>query len=179
MAELAISTLRDEAAAALTMDPYRAMNALWLVLVKTANRFPRVAQEHEQIASLLRRFSRAEASRVASTKGVDELLALDPPLETILSDSGERLGTEKTRKELARISELRTLDPKAALMATFEILQRIRDKREHGFKSPNGRRDTEILTAGVSILWPMVETCLQKVEVKDLSASEPGTRKGS
>jgi hypothetical protein len=153
-----VDALREEALAATALDAYYAVNGLWLVLVKAANLLPRNAEEHEQVASLLRQFNRSEAARVVATDGIDSLLNLDPPLETFLAEPGERLQARRAQKELTRIRQLRSTDPKAALAVTFELLQRIRDKREHGFKSPKGTRSSEILSAAVSILLPMVDT---------------------
>jgi len=138
-------------------SPYRAINGLWLCLVKCANLLPTAGEEHEQIASLLRRLSKQQASSVLSSKGVDELLALDPPLETVLSDPRERLESLKTAREVARLRRRRDTDPKAALLALFELLQRIRDKREHAFKSPVDQRAMKILDAAVSILRGLCE----------------------
>jgi hypothetical protein len=101
------------------------------LLGKASELMPRVGEEHEQIASLLRRFSREEACAVVSDKGVDLLLDIQLPLETVLSGNGERLYRLPDARELERIREWRASDPKAALATLFEILQRIRDKREH------------------------------------------------
>jgi len=145
-------SIAREAADARTLPPYRAVNGLWVCLVKLANLLPRVGEEHEQIASLLRGFSREEACVVVSDEGVDALLNLQPPLETVLADDGERLYPLPAARELGRVRERRTSDPKAALAALFQILQRIRDKREHGFKTPEGSRDDQILNAAASVL---------------------------
>jgi hypothetical protein len=152
-----IDGLRQEAASWAESGPYQAVNGLWVVLVKAANLLPRVGEEHEQIASLLRRFDRAEAQAVLSTEGVDALLDLDPPLETALAEAGERLQAIQARHELGRVRQRRSSDPKAALGSLFEIAQRIRDKREHGFKTPKGPRDSTILSAASLILRSMVQ----------------------
>jgi len=135
-----------------SVRPYQAFNELWLVLVKLANLLPTVGGEHEQIVSLVRALSREESARVVADVGVDRLLALEPPLETLLAEPRERLNERTAATELERLKVRRTGDPKASLLALVELLQRIRDKREHGFKSAHGLRDTEILEASVSIL---------------------------
>ncbi len=158
-----LGAIREEASQTEGLVPYLAVNGLWLCLVKTANLLPRVAGEHEQTASLLRRFTRSEAVTVIENAGVRQLVDLDPPLETVRSDEGEGLVPLQAQKHLARIRERRSTDPKAALAALFEVLQTIRDKREHAFKTPKGARDTAILGAATSILKTIVAIALTKV----------------
>jgi len=76
-------------------------------------------------------FSREEACAVVSDKGVDLLLDIQPPLETVLSGNGERLYRLPDARELERIREWRGATPRLLWATLFEILQRIRDKREH------------------------------------------------
>ena len=149
------------------LQPYRAVNGLWICLVKLANLLPRVGEEHEQIASLLRTLSREDSASIMTSEGIDDLLNLDPPLETVLAFPGERLSATKARKELERIRARRTNDPKAALGALLEVVQRIRDKREHGFKTPEGPRDNQILTATALILNCAVEVITQSPSVNE------------
>lgn len=158
-------SIASEAADACALPPYQAVNGLWVCLVKLANLLPRKGEEHEQVASMLRGFTREEARLVVYEIGVCALLDLHPPLETVLADDGERLSHSRAARELSRIRKLRTTDPKAALAALFEILQRIRDKREHGFKTPEGLRDTEILKAATSILSCLVQLGLARAEI--------------
>lgn len=132
--------------------PYEAVNGYWICLVKLANLATRTAAEHEQVAALLRALPRETAASVLTSDALDRLAALDPPLETLLTSPGERLKPLATAKELLRARARRTSDPKASLLALFEVLQRIRDRREHGFKSPTGPRDTEILEAAAELL---------------------------
>jgi hypothetical protein len=63
---------------------------------------------------------------------------------------------------LGRIRDRRATDPKAALAALFEILQRIRHKREHGFKTPEGPRFDDILKAAVSVLDRLLSIAVTK-----------------
>jgi hypothetical protein len=158
-------SIASEAADAGALAPYQAVNGLWVCVVKLANLLPRKGEEHEQVASMLRGFTREEARVVVYDSGVCALLDLHPPLETVLADDGERLYPLPVAGELERIRKRRTRDPKAALAALFEILQRIRDKREHGFKTPEGSRDAEILTAATSILDCLVRVGLSRADV--------------
>ena len=152
---LKLDSIREEVREAVALHPYQAFNGFWICLVKLANLLPTVGEEHEQVASLLRRFTRHEVAAVLTDAGVDRLLDLAPPIEMILADKRERLHTLSAAHEVARVRKLRTRDPKAALAALFEILQRIRNKREHGFKTPSGPRDSEILQAAGSVLGRM------------------------
>lgn len=150
--ESKLSQIMTEAGDALALPDYAAFNGLWICLVKMANLLPGVGEEHEQIVALFRRLPRPALVSVTMDAGVDQLLELDPPLETIVADPRERMHTSKASRELERIRSRRKSDPKAAMASLFEILQRIRDKREHGFKTPNGQRDATIIQATVLIL---------------------------
>ena len=134
------------------LPPHSAFSELWVCLVKMANLLPPAGEEHEQMVSMLRQLPREKACHVLSNAGVDRLLELDPPLETILAESRERLAPEKAARQLERIRNRRDSDPKAALLALFEILQRIRDKKAHGFKTRKGTRDQDILSSATTIL---------------------------
>jgi hypothetical protein len=158
-----ITAIAREAADARMLRPYGAVNGLWVCVVKLANLMPRIAEEHEQIASLLRGFSREEALMIVSDRGVDDLLNLQPPLETVLAENSEKLYPLPAARQLERIRNRRTSDPRAALMALFEILQRIRNKREHGFKTPEGPRDDQILGAAALVLNRLVTMALARV----------------
>lgn len=163
-----LRAIAAEAEEATSLTPYRGVNALWVCLVKLANLLPSAGEEHEQVASLLRNLSRDEAVGIVSGEGVDRLLNLEPPLETILGDERERLSPLPAGTEVARIRSRRAHDPKAALAALFEILQRIRDKREHGFKTADGPRDSEILGAAFAVLNEIVLVLMNSMQAGSL-----------
>jgi hypothetical protein len=174
-----LDLVRNEICEVTDLAPYQAVNGLWIGLVKLANLLPTVGEEHEQVASLLRRLSRPEAASVVADAGVDQLLDLDPPLETFLADDRERLYPLPAAKEIARIREQRLRDPKAALASLFEIVQRVRDKREHGFKSTSGDRDGEILCATRSILKRMCEAVFENLAASDSALGDRPAQFGS
>lgn len=145
--------------------PYDAVNGYWICLVKLANLAIRTASEHEQVAALLRRLPRDAAAHVLASEALDRLAGLEPPLETLLTSPGERLKSLATAKELLRARARRRSDPKAALLALFEVLQRIRDRREHGFKSPKGPRDTEILESAAELLALLCTALVRHIRV--------------
>ncbi|MBK6581280.1 MAG: hypothetical protein IPG17_35015 [Sandaracinaceae bacterium] len=138
----AIDPIEAELSGAGRLDVYHGANALWVCLVKLANLFPTSGEEHEQIAAMIRRFTRAQAAAILAEPGVDALIGLDPPLESVLAEKRERLGQSSATAELNRLRARRERDPKAAIAALFEILQRIRDKREHGFKTTKADHET-------------------------------------
>jgi len=132
--------------------PYTAVNGYWVCLVKWANLFPSAGDEHEQVAALLRGIPRVGAKTIVTAKAVDDLINLEPPLETVLAHPREILKPMSIQKAMARLRTRRERDPKAGLMALLEIIQEVRNKREHGFKTPAGPRDHEILSASAAIL---------------------------
>jgi hypothetical protein len=150
--EAKLDAIIEEMNAAFTPLPYLAVNVLWLTLVKMANLLPTAGEEHERMASLLRHLPRELVRFVVMDESVERLLTLNPPLETLLTDPRERLFPGKTAEQLQRIRSRRKTDPKGALSSLFEIVQRIRDRREHGFKSIHGPRDLEVLSPTVRIL---------------------------
>lgn len=156
----AIDPIEAELSGAGRLDVYHGANALWVCLVKLANLFPTSGEEHEQIAAMIRRFTRAQAAAILAEPGVDALIGLDPPLESVLAEKRERLGQSSATAELNRLRARRERDPKAAIAALFEILQRIRDKREHGFKTPSGPRDNVILRAFNAIVQGVCTTAI-------------------
>jgi hypothetical protein len=177
MTKARLDSIASEAEASKRLSNYQAVNGLWLCLVKLSNCVPTVGEEHEQMLSVLRKLSRDDATRICHNAGVDELLELKPALETVLADERERLQALQAQRELTRIRERRQRDPKAALTALFEIIQRIRDKREHAFKTPDGPRDGQILGAARKILTEMVLACLQQLKSAERRA-ETGSRVG-
>jgi hypothetical protein len=152
-----LNAITDEILAAVELPPPYAFNGLWVALVKMTNLMPTVAKEPEQVAALLRKFSRAEAASVVEDPGVETLLSLDPPLETVFGDKREQRFPLQAAKEFARVRDRRVRDPKGALVSLVEVLLRIRNKREHGFKIFGQSRDEEILEAGTSILRRVLE----------------------
>jgi hypothetical protein len=83
---------------------------------------------------------------------VDNLLDLEPPLETLLSARHERLNAARTAEELELIRRHREDDPKLALYKLTEVLKRVRNRRAHGFKTPEGPRDNEILGSALGLV---------------------------
>jgi len=152
------SAISDIKAAAQLSD-YEAVEVLWVALVKLANQF-RGADEHKRMLALLDTVPQDRIQATLRNPGVDALLSLNPPLETILVDPHERLNGPQTAVALQHVRDLRDRDPKAAMIELSHILKRIRNKRVHGFKTRDGSRDTEILGAARNILKELCEACI-------------------
>ena len=133
-----------------TLPPYEGFEVAWVALIKLANLLEG-SSEHKRLEALLDRLSEDVVQSLLAGPAVDELLSLDPPLETILADPHERLDAERTAQELGAARTLRRSDPKEALRNLTYVLKRFRNRRAHGFKTPSGPRDREILAAGVRI----------------------------
>ena len=144
-------SMLEEIDAASEQYPYEAVDVLWVALVKIANSFPG-SNEHRRMLALVESMSSEAVWQVLELPAVDELLHLDPPLETVLANAHERLEPQATQKAIEAIRLTLHNGPKAALIALGELLKRIRNKRAHGFKTRKGPRDTEILSAAKLIL---------------------------
>lgn len=133
------------------LSPYEAVDVAWVAVIKLANLLPG-ASEHKRLLALLERLPPERIQSILSRKAVDTLLNLDPPLESVLSMPHERLDVERTAQELAVVRRHRVDEPKLALLNLAEVLRRIRNRRAHGFKTPYGPRDQEILGAAAPLL---------------------------
>ena len=116
--------------------------------------------EFGRVRSLVSRLPLESVSRVLANAGVDELLDLDPPLETVLAHRHERLETVQVHESIAAIRARRLVAPREALVELGSLLKRIRNKLEHGFKTPSGPRDQEILGAACRVAESLVRESL-------------------
>ncbi len=134
-----------------SLPVYEGFDVAWLAVLKIANLLPGVT-EGVRMAELLNRLSEDSARHIVKSKEIDTLINPEPPLESILSSPHERLNRDGTRQELESVRLHRNDDPKLALEKLAAVLKRIRNRRSHGFKSPTGPRDVEILGAGLLLL---------------------------
>jgi len=167
--KLTIEQIGAEVRRAEVLPFYEAVSELWVCLVKFANVLPTAGEEHEQVCALLRKFDRETARNLMANGAVDRLLDLDPPLETVLAHPRERLQLQQAARELERIRMRRASDAKGALMAVLEILQRVRDKKMHGFKTPKGPRDQEILEPASSLLLELCRAASEHLATADIA----------
>jgi hypothetical protein len=145
------ATILEDIVAGSNQNPYEAVDVLWVALMKSANTMAG-GNEHRRMLALVGAMPEEAIRRVLQLPAVDDLLDLNPPLETVLVDRYERLASEATQQAIQIIRSKRQDDPKGALVALAEILKRIRNKRAHGFKTMKGPRDQVILGAAKSIL---------------------------
>jgi hypothetical protein len=146
-----ISQLREDVKRTRTLPDYEAVNVLWVALVKAANSCSG-RDEFERMKKLLSRVAERDIEVILNSDAVNQLLNLDPPLETVLAHSLERLAPDGTAHAVSEIREKRNTAPREALLHLGSILKTIRNKREHGFKSDTVARDREILGATRLIL---------------------------
>jgi hypothetical protein len=130
---------------------YEAFDVAWIAVLKIANLLPG-REEDDRLLELLGRIPQDTVRHVLNRQEVDTLLNLQPPLETILSSRHERLNAERTGLELAMVRIHRNDDPKTAMGNLARVLKRIRNRRAHGFKTPEAPRDNEILGSALWIL---------------------------
>ena len=134
----------------LTLPAYEGFDVAWVAVIKLANTLDGPS-EHKRLEELLGLLEEDTVRGMLVSPAVDTLLGIDPPLESILADPYERLDSEKTAGELDAVRSLREKNPKEALRNLTLVLKRVRNRRAHGFKTPEGPRDKEILSAAVKI----------------------------
>ena len=98
---------------------------------------------------------------ILALPAVDHLIGLDPPLETVLTSKHELLSTLEAEHAISEVREFRTNVPRRALGELCRLLFLIRNKRIHGFKTPQGPRDREILESAGEILTALTGACLE------------------
>ena len=151
-----IDVARAELARSQTLSDYEAVDVAWVAMIKAANTRPE-PNEHRRLLALLDQVGEDQVRAVLRQPGVDVLLNLQPPLETVLTSPHERLDMDRTAKEIDSVRQSREQDPSSAARSLAEILKRIRNRRAHGFKTPYAPRDQEILGAAASILRAMAQ----------------------
>jgi hypothetical protein len=139
---------------------YAAMNTLWLALLKLAN-LEEGKSEGERMVRLIGRIPEATIRAIVIDESLDSLLKLEPPLETFLSHPRERLDTKKVTEAIEKVSTLRISSPREAMEGLGFVLKAIRNKREHGFKTRFGPRDSEILRPARQLLDQHCRAALQ------------------
>jgi hypothetical protein len=120
-------------------------------ILKMSNLIPGKS-ENDRMISLLGILTKDRVKDILSGPAVEELVDLQPPLETILTSPYERLNADLTSHELTKVRNLRTTDSKEALLNLVFVLKRVRNRRAHGFKTTAGPRDEVILRASLRIL---------------------------
>jgi hypothetical protein len=160
-----LEAVRAELARSSDLPAYEALDVVWVAVIKVANLLSGDS-EHRRLIALLNRLPEDSIRPVLQQKGVDVLLNLDPPLESVLtSPPHERLAADRTVRELAVVREKRGKEPREALRNLTEVLKRVRNRRAHGFKTPDDPRDLEILRASADILRNIGETAIHALRL--------------
>lgn len=145
-------------------DDYTAVNTLWLGLMKAAQSFD--GNERESRDKLLAALDPVDLNGLLASAGVEQLAGLHPPIESMLTYEGEQdwLDAEKAKARVDCVRDRRMHDPRQAASCLVWLLRRIRNRREHGFKTPDGPRDREILSAARLCLEAFCAASLRTLE---------------
>jgi len=145
-----------------SLNPYEAVDVAWVAVIKIANLLPGDS-EHHRLKQLLEKLPDNQIKILLKNHAVEELLNLDPPLESLVYHKYERINFERTKNELEIVKLERERNPKVALEKLAHVLKRIRNRRAHGFKTPDGPRDQQILSATVQILQELGQIAVESL----------------
>lgn len=145
-------------------DPFSDFDLLYNALIFTATHV-KGPDEHSKIRLLLSWLDGHELERILALSEVSALIQLKPPLETLISwKRGESSKKEEIKNSLKRLRDRKNETPDRLTAALINVLSTIRNKRYHGFKSPESPRDNEILGNGAVILKKTLELLLMKTQ---------------
>ena len=144
------------------LSDYEAVDVTWVAIIKLAN-LHAGKREHDRLLTLLDRIPEDRARIVLAHEAVDALLNLDPPIESVLNMPHEHLDAKRTVDELQAVRHHRQDQGRLALLNLVKVLKRIRNRRAHGFKTPYGLRDQQILRAASQLLRLMGEVSADAV----------------
>jgi hypothetical protein len=150
-----------------SLPDYEAFDALWAALTKVVNVMQGESErdlDRQRMESLFKKLSEEEIKRLLKDGSVDSLIFLDPPLETILTDPGEKAVEDSTMRIIAEVRSSRDSDPRGALINLVEILGRINDTRVHGLKTESRSGDNEVLSSARKILYLICILTVSKLD---------------
>lgn len=122
-----LKSIRAEFTRSRGLPAYEAVDVAWVAIVKTANLLPGKS-EHERMYALLDRLPENRLLPILQRQAVDTLLNLDPPLESLLTATHERLDAKRTEAELFLVRKKRLTEPKQALLSLAGVLKRVRNR---------------------------------------------------
>jgi hypothetical protein len=146
-----INDVRSDLEAAASESDYAAVNTLWLALLKLAN-LEDGKSELARMDTLVGHIPEDTVRAIVNDPAADALLNLDPPLETVISHPREKLETAKITAALEKVRSERAAALREALAGLGFVLKAIRNKREHGFKTRAGYRDTRDTTPSPTVV---------------------------
>lgn len=164
-----VNSVRDELEAASRLGPYAGFELAYVCLIKLSlselderdfNSLSPVKRESRRLFKMVARLPEERMREILELPQVDGLLSINPPLGTYRSHEKEEIYESDARRGLKRIRLNRTSDPREALGSLMYLLKMIRNKREHGFKSPNVARDQAILAPAYALVVAMAKACL-------------------
>ena len=144
-----------------SLPDYEAVDVLWGLLIKAANLVDG-ADERQRTLSLFDRIPEEDVKRLLKDASVDSLVFMDPPLETLLTGSGEKPDEDSPMRMIGKLRSSRDSDPRDALINLGEVLKRIRDKYANGFKT--GQPDKEILSSARKVFYLLCITSISKLD---------------
>jgi hypothetical protein len=168
-----LDDVRSDIEAATSESDYVAVNTLWLALLKLAN-LENAPKELARMVALVDRIPEDAIYAIVENPTVDSLLNLDPALETVVSHPRERLETAEVKAALEKVRVSRSSSPREALSGLGFVLKTIRNKREHGFKTRFGPRDSEILRPARQLLDQLCRAAVQARAVAAPSVAADG-----
>jgi len=138
-----------------SLPDYEASDVLWATLTTVVNTMENAGEsesEHDRqrLESLIDKFSEDEMKRLLKDVSVDSLAFLDPPLETMLTDSEGTPDEVSTMRAIGKLRSSRDSDPGESLINLVRILEKI---HAHGFKAELSSSDKEILSITRKILY--------------------------
>jgi hypothetical protein len=106
-----LQTINADLARSRSLPAYEAVDVAWVAVIKVANLLSGDS-EHRRLLALLDQLPENRIRPILQHKGVDALLNLDPPLESVFSAASyERLDSARTARELSAIREKRENAP--------------------------------------------------------------------
>src|SRR5688572_2019048 len=82
-----------------TLNAYNRFTQLWHLLLKISMDEPS-KEEFKRVMSFISQLSKGSIFRVLANPGIDQLINLDPPLETILAHQHERLDFQNAQRSI-------------------------------------------------------------------------------
>src|SRR5206468_1825652 len=116
----AMISLRDEVEHAAKSRDYDAVEQFWNLLVRASDE-RKEKEEFARVKALVAILPAEVIKEWISKKGVDDLLSLRPPLETMLVSQHEGLQSEDAAREMETIRQYRSSDPNVACAALLSI----------------------------------------------------------
>ena len=155
-----IEELRKRVARVTLTDPYSDFDQLFSAMVFMSTHFEGV-DEYRKLITLLSKLENQELKKILGMQELSNLVNLKPPLETMISrDRDERSKADEVKRSLRRLRYSDNESHAVIVAALINVLATIRNKRYHGFKTPDSPRDNEVLGNSAAIIKSIMEMLL-------------------